>query len=482
MIAHSIGGRREMRAFDAGLPLTLAVGVAGTLLSVSWPEAGIAVVGSSLVGVGLLRLDLLLALLVLSVPLQGIASVSVWSGDVTATQLVVGAVVIAWAMHLIRGRVSVLLGPVAWAYFAVFVALVLSFVNAVDRAAWVGEVYRWGISAVVFLIAASILHEAVARRLVIASIAAGVLGTSIYGLVQLATGDGPASYQVDGLLRIYATFGAPNPLAAYLELGLPLLLALTLRSPATLADQRWLWWCSLGAALIGTMALILTQSRGGILGFAAALAVLVLGAGRRVCLTTLLILGLIMTMLLTPLGGSLGVRFVSAVPAGRSDVQVTSEAWANQERLAHWGAGLRMMREYPMAGVGAGQFDARFREFTPTWRFRVPRGHAHNGYIQMGAQAGVLGMVAMTAFTIIVLASVLRVALRERSEIERAVRLGALAVVVAFSVHSMVDYLNVLSLGIQLAVVIALATIGNTAVNTSTSFTADGGSRTPAAG
>ena len=36
--------------------------------------------------------------------------------------------------------------------------------------------------------------------------------------------------------------------------------------------------------------------------------------------------------------------------------------------------------------------------------------------------------------------------------------LGALAVVVAFSVHSLVDYLNVLSLSLQLAVIVALAT------------------------
>jgi putative flippase GtrA len=34
---------------------------------------------------------------------------------------------------------------------------------------------------------------------------------------------------------------------------------------------------------------------------------------------------------------------------------------------------------------------------------------------------------------------------------------GGLATIVAFSVHSMVDYLNVLSLGIQFALVIAIA-------------------------
>jgi hypothetical protein len=38
------------------------------------------------------------------------------------------------------------------------------------------------------------------------------------------------------------------------------------------------------------------------------------------------------------------------------------------------------------------------------------------------------------------------------------IALGSLAIVVAFSVHSMVDYLNVLSLGLQLAVIVALVT------------------------
>ena len=64
----------------------------------------------------------------------------------------------------------------------------------------------------------------------------------------------------------------------------------------------------------------------------------------------------------------------------------------------------------------------------------------------------------MVLFTATLLVAMSRGVARARSRQERAVALGSLGIVVAFSVHSIVDYLNVLSLGLQLAVMVALVT------------------------
>ncbi len=440
------------------LVLLLSALAAGVLLGAPVPIGAIAVVAMSLIVIGALWPPVSLALVVLSVPLQDYGAVDIGIGEVTATRLAVVALALSHTFNIVQGRARVRLGAVAWAHLAVIAALLISVVQVVDLGAWAGEVYRWTVAGVVYVIADSILRAPVARRLVVFVMGLGVLATSVVGFVQVSTVAGPPSYIVGGFMREYATFGAPNTFAAFLELSVPLLLVLSFVPEPRLTDLAWLrWWCRL-AAVAGLAALALTQSRGGILGFAAALVVVAIASGGGVRLATAGALLIACGALLLPVGENFRSRFTDVALGPAGPVNVAPATWANQERRAHWGAGLRMMARYSATGVGAGQYNLRYREFTPTWRFRIPRGHAHNGYIQMGAQAGITGLVAMSAFVATLIGTTGGALAASRRVRAAAVPLGALAVVVAFSVHSLVDYLNVLSLSLQLAVVVALAT------------------------
>jgi O-antigen ligase len=116
-----------------------------------------------------------------------------------------------------------------------------------------------------------------------------------------------------------------------------------------------------------------------------------------------------------------------------------------------------MAKSYPLLGVGAGNFSTRFREFTPVWRFRISRGHAHNAYIHVAAQSGFLGLGAYLIACGGV-ASMLVLAWRAAGDgPARPLVAGAIGVSVAFAVHNLFDYLHVLSLPIQLASAWALA-------------------------
>src|SRR5699024_6321829 len=95
-------------------------------------------------------------------------------------------------------------------------------------------------------------------------------------------------------------------------------------------------------------------------------------------------------------------------------------------------------------------------DFTPVWHDRVPRGQAHDGWIQMAAQAGIAGVVAFTGWVIASIVSLVGALRRSTTAITRAMALGALSVMVAFTTHSLVDYLNVLSLGLQISAVTAI--------------------------
>jgi O-antigen ligase len=116
-----------------------------------------------------------------------------------------------------------------------------------------------------------------------------------------------------------------------------------------------------------------------------------------------------------------------------------------------------MVRAHPWAGVGAGGFNDAYREYTSEWRFRVSRGHAHSGYLQMGAQAGIAGAVTFAAWIGSILLRLIERWRAGRPSTADGRVVGGLATVVAFTVHSVVDFLNVLSLGIQFALVIAIA-------------------------
>ncbi len=439
------------------VPLLGAI-AAAVLLVMPSPLGAVVLVALTLIITGALWPSVALSLVLLSVPLQEYGAVDIGVGVITATQLTVAALALSHTINVVLGRVPVQIRPVAWAHLAVVAALMISVVQVVDFGAWASEVYRWAVAGILYVIADSILHSPSARRMAVFVVGLGLLMTSTIAFVQVATVTGPPSYIVGGLMRAYATFGAPNTFAAFLELSVPLLLVLSLMPDANTRNLGWLrWWCRLASGT-GVVALVLTQSRGGILGFAAALVVVAVASGGVVRLATACGLLIACGALLLPVGESFRSRFadIALEPAG--PVNVTPANWANQERAAHWGAGLRMMAHYPATGVGAGQYNLRYREFTPTWRFRVPRGHAHNGYIHMGAQAGIVGLIAMSGFVATLIVATGRAFAASRRGHAAAVPLGALAVVVAFSVHSLVDYLNVLSLSLQLAVVVALAT------------------------
>jgi O-antigen ligase len=203
--------------------------------------------------------------------------------------------------------------------------------------------------------------------------------------------------------------------------------------------------------------LLLSQSRGGALGFGAGLAVIAWFLwpkwGRL-----LVIGGACFALLSIWMPAASGIRSTFGLDAllGDGPRQVTPENFATEERLAHWGAALRMWGSEPWLGIGAGNFPDRFREFTPHWRFRISRGHAHSAYLQAAAQAGVVGLGCY-----LVLLGTAWGRFRGRLTQSEAAQsngflVAALAVTAAIAVHGLFEYLHVLSLGIALSAIWAL--------------------------
>jgi O-antigen ligase len=194
------------------------------------------------------------------------------------------------------------------------------------------------------------------------------------------------------------------------------------------------------AALVTMAALALPKSRVlvGIAGIA--VAAVIVGV----------IVGLVPSSVTDPLAQQLGVANI--------DVANPSPAnWPVAERLAHMQAGLAMWADHPFLGVGIGNYAAVYDKYqvAPVWQFAL--GHAHNYYINIGAEAGVVGLLAFLLLIVSALVICVRAFRRSQQPLDRAVGLGAAGVVVGIAVHSFFDNIFVHGMEVQVALVMVAA-------------------------
>ena len=98
------------------------------------------------------------------------------------------------------------------------------------------------------------------------------------------------------------------------------------------------------------------------------------------------------------------------IPAyfGLTDVlsqPVTDENFSVLERVAHWVAAQRMWALAPWLGVGPGNYAQVYPQVRlPQWEDAL--GHAHNIYLNVAAETGLIGLAAYLALMVTALAFV----------------------------------------------------------------------------
>ena len=153
----------------------------------------------------------------------------------------------------------------------------------------------------------------------------------------------------------------------------------------------------------------------------------------------------------------------SSAPSDVRAVPVTDENFASVERLAHWQTGMNMYRAHPVFGVGIGNYNERFEEFSIREDFRKSQGHAHNYYIHTLAETGLVGLLVYLTLLVSVIVLALRVLIARsaRGTLTRAIVLGAFGSIIAVSTHNVFENLHVLNLGIIISLHWALVVAGH---------------------
>ncbi len=356
---------------------------------------------------------------------------------------------------------------------------VLAFIAAYAVATVFSESWRVSLEPVLYIGAAIIVFYALAdlpfvtaddlrRALVLA-------GTALAAYALWVVGDDYADYlrlvrRVEGLdasnvfpptvPRVHDVSDHPNVLAMLMTLVLPFVALSALRGTA-----RWERLAGVAAMLIGGMAIFLTLSRGGWLGAATGIGFTAIGAWltvqayereergfapswenaipRDISPTAIAALGGTLVLIA---GGTLAFLSSASTRPGwlfRSSLSPREDAWT---------AALDMFSDYPLTGAGPHVFGLLYPMYSG--EFLVHTQHAHNGFLQVAVDAGVLGLLAVAGLALVTVFVLLKT-WREGGLRQRLMAVACGGALLGFSVHNMLDAGNIWK-----APPIALALIG----------------------
>lgn len=397
---------------------------------------------------------------VAAVPMQDYLMLAGVSHSQLATLLLAVTLVVHW---LIRRHAPWRSDETVPARLLMLAALCLSSGLALDG--WrsgIDEIRRWGLALLIGYLVYVVPQRWNHVRLLIVVLIVAPWAEAVFALLQSLQGVGPAAFRISGtaITRAFGTIGQPNSFAGYINGAWPLALALSLW-----AWSQRIWWRWLASIATVTMllALGLSFSRGAWLGALAGFLVMgwLIGGRWRILVAALVLGGAVVLaggwrLIPAPLGPRLGsaTQIFSAPDIRRDDAQQRPAVYAAVERAAQFRAGLAMWRSAPITGIGPGSYTRVYPSvaYNGWW---ISRGHAHNAYVQIMAEQGIIGLCAYVVLWMVQV----RRAWRGTAGvgITRWIAIAACATAVAVAVHEVFEYLQVHYLPLHVAAVLALA-------------------------
>jgi putative inorganic carbon (hco3(-)) transporter len=431
----------------------LATAVATFLVVVAWPVLGLA---------------LLAAVIPLTPSGDLLARLPVTPGDALGVTLLATFA----ATGAIRRQFALVVTGAFWPGVAFIAAVIISAVVAADPATSAKEILRWCEMLGILVITATVCRPVSARVIVVTAFLLASIVEALLGWGQFFLRRGPDGFRIGSFLRAYGTFGQPNPFGGYLLMTVPIAIGLIL----------WLWprrfsanrmtgqvvnatfVVAVAAAGTGTIALLMSLSRGALLGLGVAtVVVFCLYTRRGIALVALgcVALGIFITLGIADfLPAIVTDRLVQAWqfigPFDAARVKPTPENWAIVERMAHWQAAWNMYQASPIVGIGPGGYTVAYPMFRVNDFWTDPLGHAHNIYLNIMAEIGFLGLVTyagqLTAWVAVV-SSGFR---RSQTRFDRALAAGVLATLAGVALHNVFDNLSVHGLETETGLLVGL--------------------------
>ena len=350
---------------------------------------------------------------------------------ISAAYAVFGLLAVSWIVSLVVERrfPNSLRSPFALLAGALALLTAASAVFSRDPA--VSVRHLGGLTLLLLVpIAMDLVEDLPAARRVVLALAVSGTALALLGIWQFLQGADDLSHRIRGTLSHYMTFSGLASVAAGLLLGLAL-------------EGRGRWRVAGLVSVIPLVAILFTFTRGTYVGILAAL--LLYAAVRRPKFLLFLGPALVVVFLLAPSGIRERIRSIGDL----SDR-------TNRDRVAMVRAGARIVRDYPVFGLGPEMVKPYYPLYrdpdAPRWT--VP--HLHNNVVQIAAASGVFAAGAYVAWIALFLARAVFLVRREREPDRRAIWAGALLAGTALCVAGLFEY-NFGDTEVEMATLLVLA-------------------------
>ena len=346
------------------------------------------------------------------------------------------------------------------------------FWNAISADPYETRIFALQLMALI-LLAGLLFHYATnerrLRRLIHVIITIAVV-SAVFGLLRQTM-----QHQATFLLPLlkpdqgYGQFINKNHFAYVMEMGLGL--ALGLLAAGGVRRQQALIY--LAVLLPIWTALVLSNSRGGILAMLVQLIVTLLLfpsvvrdrqliSGRawdlvRSATVRLTLVSVLIVLVVFGIFWVGGDRLANSIEAARGEFTESTESRGGVTRVKIWGATLRMFKANPITGVGMGGYWAAVPEFHEAPGTMTPQ-QAHNDYLELAASGGFVGLAIFIWAVLVALKSV-RANLQAPDQFRRAACFAALIAIAGVAVHSLFDFgLHRMANAMMFAALVVIAT------------------------
>lgn len=367
--------------------------------------------------------------------------------------------------------------PVILPMLIFFIAASLSAFNAFSMSAWLNEWLKWAQVLVLILMCLDLASDRAWEWLVFGLVLSGA-ANALIGLYEFFGGSGALHLLInERYFRAFGTFGQPNPFGGFMGLLAPI----SLMAALGYGVQTWRIWKGKGAFPLTSGAVtlfylltsgllvigvVISWSRGAWLGFALSVGMMLFALPRRTWQSLVLVAvvaGLVGGLWLTGrLPASIVNRINSAfqetfATADVRSADVTTENYALIERLAHWQAAVNMATDHAWLGVGFGNYETAYDQYRlVSWTF--PLGHAHNYYLNVLAETGIIGLIAYLIFGVGLFTFTWR-ARQHPDPLARLIVVGLLGTWTYLAAHSLTDNLYVNNLFLHLGIMIGTVSL-----------------------
>lgn len=424
-------------------------------------------------------ITLLTLLLVLSPLRTLIATESVLSFPLDIGQMLLIVYLGGWTLFRIKHKKQALaFTPSKSVAIIIFLVAIFGFNvwTATSISAWLTEWLKWVVIGIfVWHLTLSEKHN---WEWLLYAVMVSAVANAIVGLYIFLGGSGADHLVIGGrFFRAFGTFGQPNPFGGFMGIILPLALMGVYSQIVVLwkiykKSHRLSYSHLIKLSLFGIVggvlfaALIASWSRGAWLGFIVSVGMMAFAIPRKLFVSLSMTGALVIVLLGLWIGGFVPQSIINRLTTAATDfitiddirgVDITTINYAVVERVAHWQAALNMTEANAIGGVGLGNYEIVYDNYR-LLNWKEPLGHAHNYYLNILAETGIIGFLAYMTLWIVIF--VITWQTRQHPDIfSRSIAIGLLGSWTYVAVHSVFDNLYVNNLFLHIGLLLSILSI-----------------------